>query len=449
MGARRHSMALRMMAVIGVVTAAAMVIFSGIVLSAMSHHFEELDELTLREIRTAFLFEGGAATEALSHVMREHPDAAVALEKNGRLVVRGDGVPAALTRSAPVKDGLFTLTDGSRQWRGLRTTEENGAILYCLTPMDVHLAFHQTLKLQLFAALVILILAVLAAVWFTVKRGLAPVEALSRRLNEMTADRLGPAADEAAVPSELSGFAAAFNRLLARIADVLVREKQFSADIAHELKTPVTNLTVQTEVALARPRSNEELENILYSSLEEYRRLSKMIEDMLFLARIDNAAQKTEQERFELKADIADLTDFFSDWADERGVAIRVTGDALWVTADRLMVRRAVTNLITNAAKHTAAGGAVTVNVALQPGGDFARIAVANPGSPIAPEHLPHLFDRFYRADPSRNRQDGGTGIGLAMVASIARLHGGDVAVKSDAAETVFAMTLPVKAASA
>ncbi len=439
-------MALKMMAVIGVVTAAAMVIFSAIVLSAMEHHFEELDELTLREIRAAFLFEGGASAKALSHVMREHPEAAVALVQAGQVTVRGAGVPKMLERNAPVKDGLFRLTEDGRTWRGLRTTEENGAVLYCLTPMDVHLAFHRTLKLQLLAALVILILAVLAAVWFTVKRGLKPVETLSRRMNEMTTDCIGPAADESAVPSELAGFVAAFNRLLSRIADVLVREKQFSADIAHELKTPVTNLTVQTEVALARPRSNEELENILYSSLEEYRRLSKMIEDMLFLARIDNAAQKTEKEHFDLTADIADLADFFSDWADERGVAIRVTGDALWVTADRLMVRRAVTNLITNAAKHTASGGEVTITVSPQPGGDFARIAVANPGSPIAPEHLPHLFDRFYRADPSRNRQDGGTGIGLAMVASIARLHGGDVAVQSDATETIFAMTLSVKA---
>jgi len=438
-------MALKMMAVIGVVTAVAMVIFSAIVLSAMEHHFEELDELTLREIRAAFLFEGGASAKALSHVMREHPEAAVALVQAGQVTVRGAGVPKMLERNAPVKDGLFRLAEDGRTWRGLRTTEENGAVLYCLTPMDVHLAFHQTLKLQLFAALVILILAVLAAVWLTVKRGLAPVETLSRRMNEMTTDCIGPAADESAVPSELAGFVAAFNRLLSRIADVLVREKQFSADIAHELKTPVTNLTVQTEVALARPRSNEELENILYSSLEEYRRLSKMIEDMLFLARIDNAAQKTEKEHFDLTADIADLTDFFSDWADERGVAIRVTGDALWVTADRLMVRRAVTNLITNAAKHTAVGGEVTITVSPQPGGDFARIAVANPGTPIAPEHLPHLFDRFYRADPSRNRQDGGTGIGLAMVASIARLHGGDVAVQSDATETVFAMTISVK----
>ena len=171
-----------------------------------------------------------------------------------------------------------------------------------------------------------------------------------------------------------------------------------------------------------------------------------MIEDMLFLARIDNEAQVPEKERFELTADIADLVDFFSDWADERGVTIHPTGAAQWVTADRLMVRRAVTNLITNAAKHTAAGGVVTVATQTSADGKSVTISVANPGSPIDAEHLPHLFDRFYRADASRTRQDGGTGIGLAMVASITRLHGGSVAVTSDKIKTVFSMTLPLSA---
>lgn len=312
--------------------------------------------------------------------------------------------------------------------------------------MDAHLAFHETVRMKLAAALVVLMAAVLAAVWWTVRRGLAPVRELGERMNRMSAEKMESGWEDHAVPAELTGFAEAFRRLLTRLSDVLARQRQFSADIAHELKTPVTNLTVQTEVALARPRSNEELENVLYSSLEEYRRLSKMIEDMLFLARIDNEAQVPEKERFELTADIADLVDFFSDWADERGVTIHPTGAAQWVTADRLMVRRAVTNLITNAAKHTATGGVVTVATQTSADGKSVTISVANPGSPIDAEHLPHLFDRFYRADASRTRQDGGTGIGLAMVASIARLHGGSVAVTSDKIKTVFSMTLPLSA---
>lgn len=109
-------------------------------------------------------------------------------------------------------------------------------------------------------------------------------------------------------------------------------------------------------------------------------------------------------------------------------------------------IMRAVTNLITNAAKHTAPGGVVTVATQTSADGKSVTISVANPGSPIDAEHLPHLFGRFYRADASRTRQDGGTGIGLAMVASIARLHGGSVAVTSDKIKTVFSMTLPLSA---
>lgn len=429
------SISVRMMAVIGAVTALAMLIFSGIVMSAMEAHFEELDELRLNEIRAAFAYEARTPEAGLLHVAREHPSGAVVLVRDGRVVAKSPAAP----EFAVVRDTLH-------HWRVMKTTEPDGAVLYCFIPMDAHLAFHETVRMKMAAALVVLMAAVLAAVWWTVRRGLAPVRELGERMNWMSAEKMESGWEDQAVPAELTGFAEAFRRLLTRLSDVLARQRQFSADIAHELKTPVTNLTVQTEVALARPRSNEELENVLYSSLEEYRRLSKMIEDMLFLARIDNEAQVPEKERFELTADIADLVDFFSDWADERGVTIHPTGAAQWVTADRLMVRRAVTNLITNAAKHTATGGVVTVATQTSADGKSVTISVANPGSPIDAEHLPHLFDRFYRADASRTRQDGGTGIGLAMVASIARLHGGSVAVTSDKIKTVFSMTLPLSA---
>lgn len=440
------SISVRMMAVIGLVTALAMLVFSGLVMSAMEDHFEELDELRLNEIRAAFAYDARTPEAGLMHVEREHPTGAVALVRAGRVTVKSPAAPTALLKDLPTSDGMYVVRDTLHHWRVMKTTEPDGAVLYSFIPMDAHLAFHETVRMKLAAALVFLMAAVLAAVWWTVRRGLAPVRELGDRMNRMSAEKMESKWDDAAVPSELKGFSTAFRRLLSRLSDVLARQRQFSADIAHELKTPVTNLTVQTEVALARPRSNEELENVLYSSLEEYRRLSKMIEDMLFLARIDNEAQVPEKERFELTADMADLIDFFSDWADERGVTIHLTGAPQWVTADRLMVRRAVTNLITNAAKHTAPGGTVTVSAEPASDGKAVTIAVANPGTPIDAKHLPHLFDRFYRADASRTRQDGGTGIGLAMVASIARLHGGRVAVTSDARETVFSMTLPVTA---
>ena len=438
------SISVRMMAVIGLVTALAMLAFSGIVMSAMEDHFEELDELRLNEIRAAFAYDARTPEAGLMHVEREHPTGAVALMRGGRVTVKSPAAPVALIKDLPAADGMYVVEDSLHHWRVMKTTEPDGAELYSFIPMDAHLAFHESVRLKLAGALALLMAAVLAAVWWTVRRGLAPVRELGERMNRMSAEKMESKWDDRAVPSELKGFSTAFRRLLARLSDGLARQRQFSADIAHELKTPVTNLTVQTEVALARPRSNEELENVLYSSLEEYRRLSKMIEDMLFLARIDNEAQVPEKERFELMGDMADLIDFFSDWADERGVTIHLTGAPQWVTADRLMVRRAVTNLITNAAKHTAPGGTVTVSSEPSADGKAVTISVANPGTPIDPKHLPHLFDRFYRADASRTRQDGGTGIGLAMVASIARLHGGRVAVTSDVKATVFSMTLPV-----
>ena len=442
---RPISIAVKMMAVIGVVASCAMGIFAMIVLTGMERHFQELDRLQLEEVRATFLSDSRDPAQAVRHITRENPQAAVVFLRDGRVVVQSTHAPAdgvCSNGDTLGDDAVFIVQDEGHVWRALKSVADGG-VLYSLVPMDVHLAFHASLRMKLLAAFLALLALVLFAVWRTVKSGLAPVQELARRINEVTADKMETPVEPATVAVELSGFAAAFNRLLARLSEVISRQRQFSADIAHELKTPVTNLTVQTEVALARPRSNEELENILYSSLEEYRRLSKMIEDMLFLARIDNSAHKREMECFEVVNDIADLADFFSDWADEQGVAIDVEGSPVYIVADRLMIRRAVTNLITNAAKHTASGGRVTIRVTE----NFQRrgvvIAISNPGKPIPPEHLPHLFERFYRADASRNRQDGGTGIGLAMVDSIARFHGGGVSVASDTQATVFTMTIP------
>ena len=127
--------------------------------------------------------------------------------------------------------------------------------------MDAHLAFHETVRMKLAAALVVLMAAVLAAVWWTVRRGLAPVRELGERMNRMSAEKMESGWEDHAVPAELTGFAEAFRRLLTRLSDVLARQRQFSADIAHELKTPVTNLTVKNSVDHETKKKKEEQQN--------------------------------------------------------------------------------------------------------------------------------------------------------------------------------------------
>jgi two-component system heavy metal sensor histidine kinase CusS len=175
------------------------------------------------------------------------------------------------------------------------------------------------------------------------------------------------------------------------------RQSNFSADIAHEIRTPITNLVTQTEIALSQSRSQQELEEVLYSNLEEFSRMSRMVSDMLFLAQADNQLIP-EQRELDLAEEVHKVFEFFEAWAEEKAVALRFVGSHCRVTGDPLMLRRAISNLLSNAIRYTPAGQAVTI--ALSESAETVRLVVENPGTPIAAEHLPRLFDRFYRVDP-------------------------------------------------
>ena len=244
-----------------------------------------------------------------------------------------------------------------------------------------------------------------------------------------------------AVPIELEQLVLSFNHMIERIEDVFTRQSNFSADIAHEIRTPITNLITQTEIALSQTRSQKELEDVLYSSLEEFSRMSRMVSDMLFLAQADNNQLIPEQKTLNLADEVNKVFDFFEAWAEEKEVTLRFTGNGCWVNGDPLMLRRAISNLLSNAIRYTPGQQAVTIQVSESAG--QAKLVVENPGAPIAPEHLPRLFDRFYRVDPSRQRKGEGSGIGLAIVKSIVTAHHGSVVVESDSRSTRFILTLP------
>lgn len=243
------------------------------------------------------------------------------------------------------------------------------------------------------------------------------------------------------MPVELERLALSFNHMLERIEDVFTRQSNFSADIAHEIRTPITNLVTQTEIALSQSRSQQELEEVLYSNLEEFSRMSRMVSDMLFLAQADNNQLIPEQQALDLAEEVHKVFEFFEAWAEEKAVALRFVGSHCRVIGDPLMLRRAISNLLSNAIRYTPAGQAVTIQ--LSESAETVRLVVENPGTPIAAEHLPRLFDRFYRVDPSRQRKGEGSGIGLAIVKSIVGAHHGSVAAQSDLRSTRFIVVLP------
>jgi two-component system heavy metal sensor histidine kinase CusS len=242
------------------------------------------------------------------------------------------------------------------------------------------------------------------------------------------------------VPAEIQALVVAFNAMLARLEDSFRRLSEFSSDIAHELRTPVANLMIQTQVALTSARDIEKYREILYSNLEEYERMAQMIGDMLFLAQADNGLLKPSTGPVDLAAEVRGLFEYFDPWSQERCVTLALDGTAA-VPGDRLMLRRALSNLLANAIRHTPAGQVMRVH--LEADTESTRISVENPGTQIPPEHLPRLFDRFYRIDPARRRQGEGAGLGLAIVKSIVMAHGGTIGVTSTERGTRFVIVLP------
>jgi two-component system, OmpR family, heavy metal sensor histidine kinase CusS len=338
-----------------------------------------------------------------------------------------------------------------RQWkqagisyRGMAVSMTTGAgrpyVVAVALNIQHHDLFMNKFRSVLALAIVLAGLATAGLGWIATRWGLSPLRQVTHMVAGISAERLADRLPASGLPTELKPLATTFNAMLARLDDSFRRLSEFSSDIAHELRTPISNLMTQTQVALSSARNKDEYKEVLYSSLEEYERMAQMVGAMLYLAQADNRLLKPGLEKVDLAHEIQDLFDYFEAWAEERGVSLAQTGAAS-VPCDRLMLRRALSNLISNAIRHTPPGQTVQVSLAGQ--GEKAIISVENPGMEIPAEHLPRLFDRFYRVDPSRQRKDDGAGLGLAIVKAIVDAHGGSITVTSGDQKTRFQITLP------
>ena len=274
------------------------------------------------------------------------------------------------------------------------------------------------------------------------RTGLAPLRSLAKRAGAISASRLNERLPSAGVPAELRELAGAFNRTLQRLEDSFRRLSQFSADLAHDLRTPIGNLLGEAQVTLSRPRTATEYETVIASSVEELERINRMIDGMLFLARSDDVQASLDLRPVDASAEVDRLIEYYEGLASEAGVGIRRVGD-LTLRADATLFRRAVANLVSNAIAHTPRGSEITVALGAVPDGG-AEVAVSNPGPGIPRELLPRVFDRFFRADASRPDSAKGSGLGLAIVKSIVELHGGGIEAQSEpGALTTFRMLFP------
>lgn len=272
------------------------------------------------------------------------------------------------------------------------------------------------------------IFAAVAGVWVA-RKGMRPLVEITKTAQHITASQLHERIAGRRWPAELADLAAAFDAMLNRLEDSFARLSQFSADLAHALRSPINNLRGEAEVSLARSRTPEEYQQVLASSLEECERLSRMIDGLLFLARADDPKAAVERVRFDVRKEIDAVQEFYEALAKEQGVEVICEGTS-WLTGDPMLFRRAVSNLLANALRHTQAGDSVHLSLRSLDNRTV-EVKVRDTGSGIAPEHLPKIFDRFYRADHSRSPAPGGTGLGLAIVQSIMRLHGGTASAQS------------------
>jgi two-component system, OmpR family, heavy metal sensor histidine kinase CusS len=277
--------------------------------------------------------------------------------------------------------------------------------------------------------------------WVAVRKGLKPVHDVSALMSNVSAQQLDIPLPIESVPSELQELVSAFNRMLVRLHDSFRLLTEFSSDIAHELRTPISNMMVQTQVTLSRDRNSAEYQTNLQSNLEELERLSRMISGMLFLAKADTRLVAPKREKIDLHEEMARLFEFYEALTSERHVQLVQSGVAT-VYGDRLMIQRALSNLLSNAIRFTPDGMEISVKIGET--GNHAMIAIENPGPEIPAEHLGRIFERFYRVDASR--REGHTenvGLGLPITKSIIVMHGGTISVESRTGRTCFTVTLP------
>ena len=430
---------------------------------SVEHHFEEQDIETLsgKMLLVKHALEKVRSTADLNAFRQQMTDSLVGHHGLSIEVLNGDGTVLFSTPRVdiPVRQMLANLNspasarplkwvaDNGTPYRGIGATgrtsmsETGTALIAIATNISHHEHYMESFRTTLWSFMALAAFVMGISGWYAVRRGLLPLRSIRDEVASITARRLDARLPVDRVPAELGELAGTLNDMLGRLEASFRRLSDFSSDLAHELRTPVSNLLTETQVTLGKARTPEQYQDVLASNAEELERLSSMISDMLFLAKSDNALMIPHLEPVNLQALVHSLFDYYGVLAEDAGVQMRCDGEGV-VRGDLLMLRRAISNLLSNAIRHTPAGGEILVRIVNDSSGEH-RIDVENTGDPIPEEHLPRLFDRFYRVDASRQRSSEGAGLGLAITQSIMHAHGGSASARSITGRTTFSLRFP------
>ncbi|MGH8352151.1 MAG: heavy metal sensor histidine kinase [Pseudomonas sp.] len=421
------------------------------------HHFKMLDRQILVEKLESTQTILGDSTGVvnfeelkprLSALLGAHHDLTAIILADDGSVLFADPGPLNIPEQFRAYPGrtLWEWQGQEHLYRGITarvTAPGQGSPLTVMLVLDItnHMSFFETLQRWFWIGLVISALVSAGLGWVVARSGLRPLRQVTQMATSVSVRSLKERIPLEPVPLELQQLVSSFNAMLGRLDDAFVRLSNFSADIAHELRTPVTNLMTHTEVVLSRKRDVDAYEENLHSNLEDLKRMSRMIDDMLFLAKSDNGLIIPEHEPIALEEVVGKLLDYYQLLADDRGLGLKLSGSGS-VRGDVLMLHRAISNLLSNALRYTAEGK--TIAVQIRQGSTSTTLTVENPGETIPPEHLERLFDRFYRVDPARREgSPSNAGLGLAITRSIVEAHQGRLWCTSAHGWTAFHMELP------
>ena len=439
----RLTLTARLTALYTLVSATVLLGLGGLTVLAVQAHFDELDQATLRD-KVHLIQELGSTsaslpefTTRLHDVMHSHHGLAVTVRNADGILFRSESMHADGSEAALPPAHWQTVQDT------LPSPEPGGGTLSVQAALDPihHTHFMGRFQLILWAYVALATLASGLLGWLAARNGLSPLRAMKARAQAVSAHRLDERMPVDAVPVEMADLAQSLNDMLLRLQTDFERLSAFSSDLAHELRTPISNLLTETQVTLSQKRMADDYRNTLASNSEELQRLARMVSDMLFLAKTEHGLALPHPEAIALETEMAALADFYEALAADKSLQL-VTEGAAQMEGDRLMVRRALSNLLSNAIRHAPEHGQVCIAIRSTPQG--AEVSVSNQGEAIAPDVLPRLFDRFYRADTARRHPaSDGAGLGLAITRAIMQAHGGTVSASSANGINRFTLVFP------
>ena len=344
----------------------------------------------------------------------------------------GDQVPRLSTElfSFPRHPGLYRIVT-------MDLSKDQGppmVLEFSRSTMDLS-RFLYRMGLGLLLGLPLLIGLAFVAGYFFIKRTIQPVDQMAGLAREISAGDLARRIPIPASMGEFRQLALTLNGMLSRLEESFARMRTFTANAAHELKNPVASVRSALETSVGR--SPGEMEEAIRDALEDLGRLTEITDKLFLLARADAGQLLGATEPVDLVEIAGQVVAAFEGPANARRMSIRLESEPVTVKAGAALLRRAIHNLIENAVKYGKEGGEIRIRVGA--GG----VEVRNDGPTLSPEHLPHIFDRFYRVDPSRSDRVPGTGLGLAIVKSIVEAHGGSVRAESADGRTTFTLSLP------